>query len=261
MNLGPSFEFEGAQVREVLNDFSHLDEDNRPPKYLIAVEDKVKALHWSQDKSDNRAPVELMFPGKPISELKGKHSGKVAILFNGWSLAGKDLHRIKAEGIPIIGMNRTFVGFKSYDGPQPDYLCIVDHVWFTNEKCLSHPFLINGSTDKGNHGYRVARSMRMSPFSFDLARDGYVNPVPATTGFLALQLAAYLGFTDIFCLGLDLCGQHFDHTTGSLHFSMARAHMDRMAPVMAAAGLKTYVVGSPDSRAPFQKVEFEALFA
>jgi hypothetical protein len=261
MNLGPPFKVDGAQVREVLNDFSHLDEDNRPPRFLIAPEDKVKALHWSQDKSDDRVPVQLMFPGKPISELKGRHSGKVAILFNGWSLANHDLHRVKTEGIPIIGMNRTHLGYPTYAGPQPDYLCLVDHEWFKHPKATSHPFVINGSANKADHGYRVARSMRMAPFSFDLARDGYVNPVPATTGFLALQFAVYAGFTELFCLGLDMNGDHFDKSEGTVHFNIARAFMKRIPPVLEGAGIKAVVCGSPDSMAPFQKVPYEALFS
>lgn len=262
MDLGQPFVHEGILVREVLNDFSHLHELNRPPKYIVAdVEKNPRPQHWSKDKSEDRQPIPMKYAGKPIRELKGKHSGRVAILFNGWSLKGKDLHSIRAAGIPLIGMNRTHEGFPGYDGPQPEYLCVVDFSWLDSRKVTSHPGLINGSTDKRELGYRIARSFRMDPVSFDLDRDGYVPPVPCTTGALALQLAPYLGFTELFCLGLDMCGQHFDETQGSLHFNYARGQLTRMAQAFEGAGIKVVVCGSPDSKAPFEKVPFEELFA
>lgn len=257
--LGPVIDVDGMPAREVLGDWSHLHECDRPPKY---IREGVHVHNGSgQDRSETRPAVRQTRPGKPISELRGTRSGKVAILFNGASMASHDLHRIT---VPIIGINRTHVGFPGYDGPQPDYLCLVDWAWFDKphwrESVLNHPLIVNGSDHAEEIGYRVVRHPRMAPFSFDLARDGYAGPVPCTTGHLALQLAAYLGFTDIYCIGLDMGGGHFDGTKSSLHFADAIRYHSRQAPLLEQAGIKVYICGSPDSalkcfpHAPFEAV-------
>jgi hypothetical protein len=260
MTLGPPVFVDGVEAHAVLGDWSQLHECDRPPQYVIENALPVISPRHT-DRSPDRVSLSQSLPGIPIQELKGKHSGKVAIFFNGKSLGNHDLHRIKEAGIPIIGMNRTYVGFKGYEGPETDYLCVVDHDWFDVPEVTKHKGLINGSTHKKNAGYRVTRSIRMAPFSTDLGRDGYVYATPATTGFLALQAAAYMGFTELYCLGLDMTGGHFDGTPGSQHFYMALLHLRLMKPVMEEAGLKTYVCGSPASKAPFEKVPYEELFA
>lgn len=182
------------------------------------------------------------------------------MLFNGESMGSHDLHAI---GVPIIGMNRTFVGFDGYRGPQPHYYCFVDIAWKATAQRLEQEgasIVVNGSTDNAAVGYRATRSMRMSPFSFDLARDGYVSPIPCTTGHLALQLAAYLGFTDIYALGLDMGGPHFDGTRSSNDIAWANAHHRRQAKVLAERGVRVWVTGAPESRCTaFPRVPFSAL--
>lgn len=239
-------ELGGLTYREVPGDWSHIPEYDRPPKYVLEGYgvNNLKGF----DKSSDRTPVKQHYPGKPISLLQGKHSGRCAILFNGTSMGLHDLHKIKA---PIIGMNRTHVGFPTYKGPQPDYLCVVDHLWLEKPEVIAHPGLINGSTHIADRGYRVVRHPRQAPFSFDLGRDGYVSPIPCTTGHLALQTAVYLGFTEIYALGWDLKGGHFDGTRGSLHLHSAYGYHKRQAPLVKAHGVNVYVCGSPESAVDF----------
>lgn len=203
-----------------------------------------QAVHPAWDRSETRPVISQRRPGRFIGELAGRHRGACAIFFNGKSLGNHDLHKIK---VPTIGMNRTYVGFKGYDGPQPDYYCYVDINWIDVAKRLDQEgssIVVNGSTDNAAIGYRATRSRRMSPFSFDLARDGYVDHIPCTTGHLALQLAAYLGFTDIYCLGLDMGGNHFDGTRSSWAMSDARAYHAKQAPVIAEKGIRVSVCGN-----------------
>lgn len=247
LDLGPIQEINGLKVREVLGDFSHLYEDDRPPKYVF--NDAYVANNFEGfDRSETRSYVKQTRAGKPIAELKGRHSGRVAILFNGPSMSNHDLHKIK---VPIIGMNRTHVGWPSYKGPQPDYLCVVDWAWLDQPKWAAtlraHPCIVNGSDHKAEVGYRVTRHPRMDPFSFDLERDGYVGPVPCTTGHLALQLAVYLGFTELYCIGLDMGGRHFDGSGGSLFYRDAIRQHKRQAPLLKERGIEMYVCGSPQS--------------
>lgn len=251
MDLGPITQVDGVQVREVLNDFSYRPEWDRPPKYLIA-DDSTRPHRTPIDRSETREPITHRLPGRPISELKGIHSGKVAILFNGESMGKLDLWKIREAGIPMIGLNRTHQGYPTYTGPQPEYLCIVDTDWFEKpawkEAVRAHPGIINGSVHKEPIGYRATRHPRMSPFSFDLDRDGYFGPIPCTTGHLALQVAAYMGFTELYCLGFDLGGNHFDGTSGSRNYGLAYAHHKKQAPLLKEHGINLWLCESPDSR-------------
>ncbi len=89
-----------------------------------------------------------------------------------------------------------------------------------------------------------------------------VCPVPCTTGHLALQLAVYMGFTELYCLGLDMGGGHFDGSKGSLHFSFANKYHERQWPILKQRGINVYLCGSPESKCKaFERVPFEALLA
>lgn len=273
LDLGPSVDIDGVSVREVLGDWSGTNECDRPPKYVV---DGPVALRRSSpyDISDDREPIEQRVPGEGIAALQGVHDGAAVILFNGRSMADHDLWRIR---YPIVGMNRTHTGFYGYHGPQPDYLCIVDWAWLHDrrlwETVRSHPRIINGASHSclscplckkqkiadRDVGYRATRHSRMAPFSFDLARDGYVGPVPCTTGFFALQVAVYMGFTEIFCVGLDLGGPHFDGTPPSLWVGDANRYFKRQARLLTEHGVKVWVCGSPKSACTaFPQIEFEA---
>lgn len=257
LELAPAALVEGAMVHSVLSDHSHLHECDRLPEYFFEGGFVGNNIHGF-DRSESRSYIKQTRPGLPVSSLKGRHSGRVAILFNGGSMAEHELYRIAC---PIIGMNRTHRGWPTYTGPQPDYLCLVDWAWFDRpdwrEAALSHPAIINGSDHKADVGYRVTRHPRMDPFSFDLDRDGYVGPVPCTTGHLALQVAVYMGFTELYCIGLDMGGRHFDGSSGSIHYADAIRFHRRQAAVLRERGINVYVCGSPNSKAPFEHRPFE----
>lgn len=236
----------GLTVREIPGDFSHIPEYDRPPRFVIEGHAAGNLAAW--DRGPDRPPVKKTYAGKSITELKGKHTGRVAVLFNGPSMGRHDLFKISC---PIIGLNRTHVGYATYLGPQPDYLCLVDHVWLDKPEVLAHPAIVNGSTHLRNVGYRVQKHPRMSPFSFDLDRDGYVSPIPASTGHLALQFAVYAGFTKLHCLGWDMSGGHFDGSRGSLHYRQALRYHKRQVPLLKERGISVYLCGSPDSAIDF----------
>lgn len=254
-----------SPLHSIPGDWSHLSEWDRPPAFIPRI---ITGALRQQNRDitafPDRAPIEQKFKGKPISDLKGLHSGKCAILFNGETLANHDLWEIRKRGIPIIGMNRTHVGYEGYKGPQPDYLCVVDHCWLEKESVRAHPFVINGSTHLTAIGYRATRCWRQAPFALDMHRDGFVPPVPCTTGFLALQLAHYLGFSEAFCLGLDLGGGHFDGTEASKHMQLANTFKHRMQKALTDYNIpfKITICGSPNSACTaFPHSTFEELIA
>jgi hypothetical protein len=209
------------------------------------------------DCNSDREVIPHPFPGKSIEALKGIHSGAVALLFNGPSLKPLKLFDIK---VPLIGMNRTYVGNPGYLGPNPQYLCVVDQERLNIPETRDHPGLINGSNDMQPLGYRATYNYRMFPFSFDLYRDGYVAAIPCTTGHLALQVAVYMGFTRLYCLGLDLGGGHFDDSPGSHSYQAANRFHLMQAPLLKDRGIKVYVCDAPDSACTaFPHVGFEDL--
>lgn len=256
IDLGPPEVRDGVTVRPVLGDWSHRGPWDQPPTHLVEPESAPSVVVVEGPTE----PLPQRLPGRHISELKGKHSGRAVLLFNGPSLAKHNLFRIRD---PLIGMNRTFVGNKGYTGPQPEYLCAIDEVWMRHPDVLAHPGLINGGNNETATGYRATRSYRGKPFSFDLAHDGYVPLTPGTTGFLALQVAVWMGFTELYCLGLDLSGGHFDGSSGvSQHFAWMNRYYKAIAKVLGERDIRVTICGSPDSKcSAFEHTSFEELAA
>jgi hypothetical protein len=221
---------------EIQGDFSHLPPHDRPPRYVRQVIREGRTLH--KDRSADRKPIPQSYPGMPISDLHNAFRGPVAILFNGHSLAGHDLHAITCV---TIGMNRTYVGHPTYKGPDTTFLCVMDRPWLYKPEVKAHPGLVNGSSDMQALGYRPPRSWRMRPFSFDLHRDGFVPP---TTGHLALQLAVYMGFTDLYCLGLDFGGPHYDGTESGGNMSAQKKLTLEAFPLLKARGIRPWSCGN-----------------
>jgi hypothetical protein len=69
-----------------------------------------------------------------------------------------------------------------------------------------------------------------------------------------------MGFRDIYCLGLDLGGRHFDGTPASLYFAAANRYHKRQAPLLKERGVNVWVCGSPNSACTaFPQAPFEAV--
>lgn len=234
---------------EILDDLSHLPEWKRPPKI---VWQQIKAGYQvSHDRTLHRNPLDKIHPGKDIALLKGKHRGKCAVLCNGESLSQWDLHTIK---VPTIGMNRTSSRWLGYDGPDPDYYCFIDQTWIAknNVRGISST-LINCSSNPEDIGYRLIKSWRKKPFSLDLARDG---AVPATTGHMALQLAGYLGFTEIYCLGMDFnMKPHFDGTPSGKGMIKQPEFIMESLPILKWAGINLYLCAPSQVDLPIKSFE------
>ncbi len=262
----------GRLVSRLKGPLHKIPKHDRPPRLIIEHLPAPRRTHL--DASPTRRALPQRYPGRPIQELHNPHLGEgaCAILHNGPSLSLWE-GRLGEIQVPLIGMNRAVRGYvgvlgAGYSGPQPDYYCFVDHPWAMKPEVLAHPKVVNGSTletdpSKGR-AYRVTRSYRMAPFSFDLARDGFVGLVPCSTGFLALQLAWWLGFRRAYLVGLDLSGGHFDGTNASTSMPDAVKHYEKMAERLQALEgpdrFEVLVCGSPNSLVRcFPHVSFEAL--
>lgn len=135
-----------------------------------------------------------------IGRYKGLYRGRVAILCGGTTAEEQDLHRITC---PILGVNeswrampfpRTFAhvlsdmaGAQAYGGhvlaTWPE-MPVFQKIWADGKMLLPGAIPIRSISDR---------------FSFDLEHGVSTSCAPV----LCLQIAVYLGFTDIIMVGLD----------------------------------------------------------
>jgi hypothetical protein len=129
-----------------------------------------------------------------VGDFKNIHEGKrVFILASGPSLAALDLRPLSRR--LVIGLNRSALIF-----PDTNYHCTMDQRLFDE-----HPEVLRKTrylfTLAGRPwGIRIPL-LGAEGFSWDLAQGIYSG---YTVAYFALQLAVYMGFKEIFYLGLDL---------------------------------------------------------
>lgn len=145
-----------------------------------------------------------------LRDFRNLHRGKrVFVLASGPSLADVDLTPL-ARRI-VIGLNRSFLAF-----PQTHYHCVMDQRLFDlypeelrRSRCL---FTMAGRP----FGIPI-RLLGSRGFSFDLEEGIYSG---YTIAHFALQLAVWMGFAEIYLLGLDLrLDGHRTHFFGHDHRS------------------------------------------
>lgn len=138
-----------------------------------------------------------------IADFKGIHNGRnVFILASGPSLATADLTLLERR--IVIGLNRSCLVF-----PEPHYHCSMDERLFTEyEKELrSQRYLFTLE----NRPFGIPLHLLGSEgISYDLSEGIYSG---YTVSYFALQIAVYMGFKNIFFVGLDL-----KHRQGHTHF-------------------------------------------
>ena len=140
---------------------------------------------------------------KEIRDFKGVHNGKrVFILASGPSLFTCDLTPLRRR--IIIGLNRSALLY-----PDTHYHCTMDQRLFDE-----HPDVLRKA--------RFLFTLEGRPFGIPinlLGSEGFSKELDKgiysgyTVAYFALQLAVYMGFKEVFCLGLDL-----RHENGSTHF-------------------------------------------
>lgn len=138
-----------------------------------------------------------------IEKFKGLHRGKrLFVLASGPSLNACDL--TKLERRITMGLNRSVLVY-----PETYYHCVMDQRLFDLYGELlgrtRQLFTVEGRP----FGIRL-KNLAAEGFSWDLAEGIYTG---YTIAYFALQLAVYMGFSEVFYLGLDL-----RHEQGKTHF-------------------------------------------
>ena len=157
-----------------------------------------------------------------IRNFKGLHQGKrLFILASGPSLATLDLAPLRRR--IVMGLNRSVLLF-----PDTHYHCVMDQRLFD----LYYDLFAKARYVITLPGRPLGIHLKLSGsegFSWDLEREIYSG---YTISYFALQVAVYMGFKEIFYLGLDL-----KHHCGKTHFFgsdfHSRNHEQTGFPAMA----------------------------
>ncbi|MFT2091655.1 6-hydroxymethylpterin diphosphokinase MptE-like protein [Paraglaciecola sp. 2405UD69-4] len=141
-----------------------------------------------------------------LEYLKNRHFGERAIIIcNGPSLNQMDLSFLKRE--KTIGLNKIYLGFKKFNFYSNYYVAVNKKVLEQSHQEINrltcHKFLSNRCTDlfqKDCLTHVIKTNNPPARFSTDLLQgmeEGW------TVTYAALQVAYYLGFKDIFIIGMD----------------------------------------------------------
>lgn len=187
-----------------------------------------------------------------LSVFRNLHAGQaVAILANGASILDHDLGAITC---PTIGTNRSF------DLHWPTYHIVIDK---KQDQGLAKD-AFRRLADEGRlfvagaywkMGTKIPFHLGDLKFSRDLEKDGVVESLNGvgSIAYSALQLAAFLGFSPIYFLGLDLHGDHFHKEWKPSPLMERQNDLFDQTP----SDLAVINVGSPETRCRrFPKVAF-----
>lgn len=203
-------------------------------------------------------------PYGQLKQWKGIHSGPCVVMGNGPSL--NDHGDMDSWALPpVIGTNSSWIV------RDPEYHVLLDRAQWARE-IPTDPQVFDIMARKGalftvgGPGYSLT-PWHDGAFSWDITQ-GVREGWPDTGGsvvLVALQLAAYMGFTKVFLLGCDLIGGKFydemfhekhvgygDILQGQVElFRRVKPELEGRLEVLCCGAR----VGSPN---PFQHVPFEA---
>lgn len=165
-------------------------------------------------------------PNKDICMFKDKYSKKACLIIGtGPSLRVQDLERAKKVGIYTFSSNKIFKIFNETIW-RPDFYCAIDRKFITqylDEICDMdiEELFINDTFDFPNCAHLKKKLLaKKSPRLFTLEFDGYISEggklIPTfsedaslfvnegmTVTYAMLQLAYYMGFKEMYLLGVD----------------------------------------------------------
>ncbi len=156
-----------------------------------------------------------------IKDFKGLHTGKrLFILASGPSLGDYDLSPLSRR--MVMGLNRSFLTY-----PDTHYHCCMDHRLFDLYPDLMKQTRFLFTLQDRPWGIPI-NLLGSEGWSWDLEEGVYSG---YTISYLSLQIAVYMGFSEIIYLGLDL-----KHREGHTHFFgqdfHSRNHPDTEFPKM-----------------------------
>jgi uncharacterized Rossmann fold enzyme len=244
-------------------------------KDMMSFSHWKKFYHFSEDKE--------LFRNPKLERFKGIHKGqRCFIVANGPSLKMEDLQMLYTHHEITFGMNGIFQAFTSTDW-RPDYYVASDanvskwknDIWHLESKAIFLSDVIDIENDISDKIYRWHlifgdEEKNTVVFSDDFSIGGYSGYTVTYEG--CLQLAVYMGFKEIYLIGVDNCNYSKDdcghyyagYRTGgqkecllvdktTLAYQSAKAYAD-------AHGIKIYNATRGGKLEVFERVDFDSLF-
>lgn len=198
------------KVKEVVTNSDFLSSIRRTFRYNKA---KLHFKKMSKSYSESKFPME-------ISKFKNSHMGeRCFVIGNGPSLTPEDLEKIKDEY--TFAANRIYLMFDKTEWRPTFYMCqdrqlmrtVKDYYSNCQETVLlNYPALYEYGIDVPNAYYYLADNRDahrlVSKLGFSDEVDKYVVDGGSVT-YSAIQMASYMGFKEIYLLGVD---HNFSHT-------------------------------------------------
>ena len=196
-----------------------------------------------------------------IEDFRGVHTGKrLFLLASGPSLGTHDLAPLGRR--LVMGLNRSFLVY-----PDTHYNCTMDHRLFdlypTELRQARYLFTLT----ERPWGIPIPL-LGAEGFSWDLRHGIYSG---YTVAYFAMQVAAYMGFTELVYLGLDLAHErgrtHFfgtdyhsqDHE--QTEFPKMRRMLENGARTLAEAGIVAYNASPTSALGGFEPITYAGALA
>lgn len=191
-------------------DFENIRYEVSYPSFTLGMDRKIHGVYTYNRKmikyvnfSENAMQMSSATSLQKIRDFKNLHQGKrLFILASGCSLNHCDLSKLKNK--MVMGLNRSGLIY-----PETMYHCVMDKRLFEDYEKILLKTRILFTLENCPWGIPI-KLLGSEGFSFDLEQGIYSG---YTIAFFALQLAYYMGFEEVFFLGLDLC-----HEKGKTHF-------------------------------------------
>lgn len=161
--------------------------------------------------------VNRLYPGnsKRYRELKDLHKGESCVIVgNGPSLRMEDLNRLQQVGVPTFASNRIYVAFQKTSWRPTYYMCqdfkMLQQHWQEMSRlegcvCLfphSIVYEFEEATEQKNAIFYPLKYKNPYPIWFSCNPDKVIHEGMTVT-FSAMQIAALMGFSKIYLLGVD----------------------------------------------------------
>lgn len=227
------------------------------------------------------------FPHEELKKFKGIHKNKRCfIIGNGPSLCSSDLDKIYENGELSFGMNRIY---KIYEKTvwRPSYYLIDDFNAYKNDYLqwismdnenmfVREYYNLAGLPDlkEANRYHSTFQNLtdRKPDFSEDITKTVFWG---ATVAYSAMQIAAYMGFSEVYLLGMDFNyedrkkggqGVHFsEEYEKGIMFEVNYKREHEMAYLSAKEYSKTHSIKFYNATRGgkleiFERVDFDSLF-
>lgn len=201
----------------------------------------LNTRHYDAPRTETITPIYDIFDcssvieqyyNSDIEKYKGIHLGdRCFIVATGPSLRYEDLDTLMRYGETTISMNRIWLAYEKTKW-KPNYYVVQDHRYIREDMdildSLASEAVFVCDSDQGylerrhpaNHYVFHTQfeypKKRLPKFSDDFSRKNYNG---TTVTYTCLQLAAYMGFKDIYLLGVDFSDGNGNYSSVGNHFT------------------------------------------